>query len=622
MMNRLFALFTLALLIAFGIALWRDNNREWKKHQADFVKKEYNRAKAEYEEARTQFEEAGDRERKEQLRKDMDRIKLKMEGLKNTKPEIKQILLQGGKVDRCSTCHLDTDKIARSHANLDDLPVDRRKCSVCHGGDGQATTAHRAHETLRKADDVLKDYIAISSAQMEIHELDYREYLVSGRKLKYVGSEKCLKCHLARNRRHVERWTQSKFTTFARIEEGLQKFDLMEVKPVEKKPDREECFFCHTTGYDPIAKTYAEPGVTCEGCHGPGEVFFGLMSGGYAAEGAKIARANVFQHMVADICGKCHNPQRHDLLYGKDIMKGILSVQLPKDAEIVIDGKGDELFWKEVIEYEIETTEGPKVTIKSVYDHEKVYFLVSWPDTTLHNAPLSWVYTGSEWELRQENQDGLAFFWSINDSVADFNLSGCGVLCHDSGKFAKSKRMFANSPTEFADRWLWRPVYSDTHGRLNDGYLDRTIKRDRGGAHKSDGDGMGLAENVTERNGQEVPKFMPGEKGAFRGALPGEVSVEIDWDTTEFEPNTRLPGFVIVTNVGKDSADIETQGVWDTGQWTLEFARKLETGSDKDIQFDNLAQTYHFGLAVFNDAEGEDREKHNRADLIPFEFLL
>ena len=37
--------------------------------------------------------------------------------------------------------------------------------------------------------------------------------------------------------------------------------------------------------------------------------------------------------------------------------------------------------------------------------------------------------------------------------------------------------------------------------------------------------------------------------------------------------------------------------------WTLEFGRKLVTGSQYDVQFDDLTATYHFGVAVFDNAQ-------------------
>jgi hypothetical protein len=52
-----------------------------------------------------------------------------------------------------------------------------------------------------------------------------------------------------------------------------------------------------------------------------------------------------------------------------------------------------------------------------------------------------------------------------------------------------------------------------------------------------------------------------------------------------------------------DRGDISAGWKYADGKWTLEFGRKLTTGSPTDVQFDDLAQTYYFGLAIFDNAQ-------------------
>ena len=37
--------------------------------------------------------------------------------------------------------------------------------------------------------------------------------------------------------------------------------------------------------------------------------------------------------------------------------------------------------------------------------------------------------------------------------------------------------------------------------------------------------------------------------------------------------------------------------------WTLELGRALVTGSEFDVQFDDLSKPYYFGVAVFDNAQ-------------------
>lgn len=39
------------------------------------------------------------------------------------------------------------------------------------------------------------------------------------------------------------------------------------------------------------------------------------------------------------------------------------------------------------------------------------------------------------------------------------------------------------------------------------------------------------------------------------------------------------------------------------GKWTIEFGRQLVTDSENDVQFDDLAKIYYFGLAIFDNAQ-------------------
>jgi hypothetical protein len=72
---------------------------------------------------------------------------------------------------------------------------------------------------------------------------------------------------------------------------------------------------------------------------------------------------------------------------------------------------------------------------------------------------------------------------------------------------------------------------------------------------------------------------------------------------------------------GLDRADIDAKGAYNDGKksWTLEFKRKLVTGNDGDVAFDNLLNTYFFGLAVF-DNQGGGVDTHYESELITLRF--
>lgn len=76
----------------------------------------------------------------------------------------------------------------------------------------------------------------------------------------------------------------------------------------ETKPYNEACFKCHTTGPDPAGSwngnpqdslgTFSEPGIRCEGCHGPGS--------DHVASPTTVTPPITGDSLKFDRCGDCH----------------------------------------------------------------------------------------------------------------------------------------------------------------------------------------------------------------------------------------------------------------------------------------------------------------------------
>ncbi|HMB71244.1 MAG TPA: multiheme c-type cytochrome, partial [bacterium] len=146
--------------------------------------------------------------------------------------------------------------------------------------------------------------------------VDPWSFSLEGRALRYVGSRECLGCHETRHREHSRRWLATKFRSLERLTD---------------EPDPGACLECHATGWDPATGAYVEPGVTCEGCHGPGERYNAMMVTGQELLAAgDDARANELldraSRMARDavsrrslegdsgemnVCVRCHHPRRH-----------------------------------------------------------------------------------------------------------------------------------------------------------------------------------------------------------------------------------------------------------------------------------------------------------------------
>ncbi|MDP7111202.1 MAG: multiheme c-type cytochrome, partial [Myxococcota bacterium] len=258
-----------------------------------------------------------------EFRAGLDRAEARVARLEATPGGVREIVTPAGQIERCTTCHPGMDDLATTHAELGPAsPHQGWGCTVCHGGNGRALRTNPAHRylTLRpwsrgsrydltpvidELESPRKDTRAGAAAflrQLTGREFGYVYHApaveradavrawrtwwlasrssftppappgllaldrdASGRPLAYCAAGSCLRCHESRQRRHVERWRATKFVSFARLDE------------VE---DPTPCLRCHTTGYDPRNGEYAQEGVTCEGCHGPGAGYGAAMEAG------------------------------------------------------------------------------------------------------------------------------------------------------------------------------------------------------------------------------------------------------------------------------------------------------------------------------------------------------
>lgn len=153
MAHRVFTFASLLLLLTAAWAAWRDYDREWKQYQRRYYA--------------LLLEKVND----EKVRQTIRREKL----------EIKQIVLRHfARVDRCVTCHLAYDNPAfanepqplRTHPEiLKRHPVEKFGCTICHDGQGAATTyGGAAHKELELWDEPMWKGEYLQSACGKCHK--------------------------------------------------------------------------------------------------------------------------------------------------------------------------------------------------------------------------------------------------------------------------------------------------------------------------------------------------------------------------------------------------------------------------------------------------------------------
>ena len=299
-------------------------------------------------------------------------------------------------------------------------------------------------------------------------------------------------------------------------------------------------------------------------------------------------------------------------------------VALPVEAAPALDGVGDEAFWADAQEIVVPVSGGANmgstdVHIKTVYTAEDIYFLVSYADPSesffrspwQKNEDGTWTKVTDPADKGGDNnavyEDKLAFIWPINNSIPQFETAGCFIACH-AGENSDVKpygNKYTANEGELGDIWHWKSVR--TLGQVDDQYLDSTrysADTPEAGRHSDPNDGGGYVNN--ENEAKDAPAFTSPAVDLTTGA-PGFIldseKVALDQAAMDAMPaGSYVPG-IIKSEFTGDRADISAGWVYADGAWTLEFGRKLVTGSEFDVQFEDLAASYYFGVSVFDNAQ-------------------
>ncbi len=281
----------------------------------------------------------------------------------------------------------------------------------------------------------------------------------------------------------------------------------------------------------------------------------------------------------------------------------------------VLDGTVEAL-WDQATAVNIPVANGVNmgsttVSMRSLYTADSVYFLFDYADPTESQQRMPWQkQANGTWEklststTHSENtyyEDKVALLWDIN--IAGFAQGGCAILCHAGEQPANSDygSKYTTNPGEMGDIWHWKSVRTNVEGQVDDQYVnsDRYDPATAPGAgrHADPKTGGGYFNN------ENAAKTMPAYTDPHQPAPPYWIR-DADKQTfvDVFQTGDEIAGIITAAITG-DRGDISGKGVYANGRWYLEVGRKLTTASDKDVQFSDLAEVYHFGVAVFDNAQ-------------------
>ncbi|MGN7611198.1 ethylbenzene dehydrogenase-related protein [Magnetococcales bacterium HHB-1] len=228
-------------------------------------------------------------------------------------------------------------------------------------------------------------------------------------------------------------------------------------------------------------------------------------------------------------------------------------------SEPTIDGKKNDSVWSQAKTITtIDKITRKPVQLTSVHTTDKIFFLVQYPDQhpdTEHKI-LLWNPQLELYQMGLLREDSFVFKWSMaRTHPIDLTLS-------------------ANQPYQ-ADIWFWKAARTN-----HAGYADDKI-------HQYDIHHSKHAKRLLSKNGHIFYLKRLGDQGT--AAYKTKIYTTFD--------GPDKPQFDFITP-GGSRADVRAKGHWLNKQWTLEFARKLNTNHHDDLQF-NREKKYQFGISIY-----------------------
>ncbi len=285
-------------------------------------------------------------------------------------------------------------------------------------------------------------------------------------------------------------------------------------------------------------------------------------------------------------------------------------------AAPVIDGT-PEAIWARATAMTVNVAGGANagshtVTLKSVYTDDSVYFLAQWNDATESLRRLPWQkQADGKWkQLTTPNakeggentyyEDKFAQIWNIN--IPEFEGTGCFSTCHvgENSDVKDFGNKYTRSEGEMGDIWHMKLVRTNPTDYVDDQYVDSTrynkTSSPDAGRH-SDPGGSPYSNNIN--SAMNAPNYTSADQPAPPYWIFDDQKMPF---TDTYKTNDEIAGIIVRPPTG-DRADIKGKAVYNDGKWTLEYGRKLTTGSQYDVQFSDMKKEYAFGTAIFDNAQ-------------------
>jgi hypothetical protein len=319
----------------------------------------------------------------------------------------------------------------------------------------------------------------------------------------------------------------------------------------------------------------------------------------------------------------------------------------------LLDGDTSDRAWRNVSPFTLVTHHGDnfdgkgeaRIDIRAVHDGTWAYFLFTWDDPTRSLKHLPLIKEAAGWRLLHNGFE--------NGDERDFNEDKFSVLLTRADVTIAGDRTFHAGPQPLADKpatmtgrglhytigdigavdvWLWKATSGGPSGWMDDGHFGPPLPPtpqqeshlspyrggyapDPGNANTTDNFVPGAAADRTV-----VPRRLPRDPEATKAAM-GDLHLDPDtgesagsrWYMTDAESQAYsaeldaalpvgsvIPGVILSGEFTGDRADIRCAARWASGRWSLEVARRLDTGSPDDVA---LASGVFMRVAAFDHSQ-------------------
>lgn len=223
-----------------------------------------------------------------------------------------------------------------------------------------------------------------------------------------------------------------------------------------------------------------------------------------------------------------------------------------------IDGSDNDKVWQKAKPITVlDFSSQRPIILKSIHTDKMIFVLAKFPDKAPSESHKTWGwdYEDEIYKQLKDREDVCAIKWSMVGNNVSLSL---------------------RQPMEHkADVWFWKAHRTNPAGFADDKWQALTKQK------------YPKTNLIVSAVGEKYYLQRSGDKG--RSAYKTKIVFAYQGDI--------LPKFV-PQQPTESRSDIKAKGEWKKGYWTVEFARKLDTGHKDDIAFRG-GGTYLFGISLY-----------------------